>query len=150
MRPDDNIKAPNIGRFPVHNNKTAIYGGFLVNGSGGALLFRHVFIHLAQCILEALDNKGIEGQIVVVGNTVQLFHHVGRKTKGFCYGAVIAACNMKRHSFTSFPGQGECGGQQSVYPSQTLEGYILLGMFLYGTTVWGGREQARAVISSIR
>ena len=79
MRPDDNIKAPNIGRFPVHNNKTAIYGGFLVNGSGGALLFRHVFIHLAQCILEALDNKGIEGQIVVVGNTVQLFHHVGRK-----------------------------------------------------------------------
>jgi len=82
---------------------------FAVYGSSGAILFRHVFVHLAQGILEALDNKGIEGQIVVISNTVQLFHHVGRKPKGFCYGAVIAACNMKRHSFTSFPGAERAG-----------------------------------------
>ena len=50
-----------------------------VDGSRGAILFRGVFIHLAQCILEALDNKGIEGQIVIAGNTVQLFRHVERK-----------------------------------------------------------------------
>ena len=36
-----------------------------------------------------------------------------------------------------------------MYPSQTLEGYILLGMFLYGTTVWGGRAAEELVFDSI-